>query len=57
MSEYIENGALLGWLIDPEARQVHVYERGSPARTLNGPSSISGDPSLPGLVVELADLW
>jgi Uma2 family endonuclease len=26
MREYIENGARLGWLIDPEERKVHVYQ-------------------------------
>ena len=57
MEEYRENGALLGWLIDPIEYQVHVYRPGRSAEQLNKPGSISADPELPGFVLDLAEIW
>ena len=34
MHEYMENGAQLGWLIDPLASQVFVYRPGAPVERL-----------------------
>ena len=56
MSEYMENGAQLGWLIDPLGRQVFVYRPGAPAERLEEPDSVSTDPMLPGFRLELAEL-
>ena len=36
MREYMENGAQLGWLIDPVAGQVFVYRPGAPVERLEG---------------------
>ena len=49
MEEYIENGARLGWLIDPEARRVHVCRPGVAAAVLEGVMTVSGEPVLTGL--------
>ena len=57
MSEYVENGARLGWLIDPEERKIHVYESDKVARVLEHPSEISGDPVLSGFVLDLRRVW
>lgn len=57
MREYVDNGAALGWLIDPVERAVHVYRRGTPPEVLRDPRSVSGDPLLPGFVLQLADIW
>jgi Uma2 family endonuclease len=57
MEEYRDNGASLGWLIDPEERKVHVYRPGKRVETLNRPKRIGGDPELPGFVLELARIW
>jgi len=53
LRELIRNGAQLGWLIDPRRRSVHVYRSGEPVQTLLTPSSIAGDPLLPGFVLDL----
>ena len=62
--EYLENGARLEWLIDPEPKQVHVYrpnrdvERLDEAVELPGePELPPGEPELPGLVVDLRAIW
>ena len=57
MVEYMENGARLGWLLDPQGRQVHIYRPGQDVELLDEPDSVSGDPELPGFVLELARIW
>jgi Uma2 family endonuclease len=57
MREYIENGARLGWLIDPEERKVHVYKNGESVRILDNPDRLLADPALPGFVLDLKPIW
>jgi Uma2 family endonuclease len=57
MEEYIANGCQLGWLIDPEPRQVHVYRPGQSPQVLENPSSVTGDPEMPGFVLDLRLVW
>ena len=56
MREYMENGARLGWLIDPLGGQVFAYRPGVPVERLKGPESVSADPVLPGFRLELGDI-
>jgi Uma2 family endonuclease len=53
LEEYIENGAQLGWLIDPLEHRVHVYRPDAPVEILDHPLTISGEPLLPGCVLNL----
>lgn len=57
MREYAANGARLGWLIDPETQRVWIYEGGRAAECVERPTTISGDPVLPGFVLDLTDIW
>jgi Uma2 family endonuclease len=57
MQEYLDNGARLGWLIDPDDRVVYVYRPSQPVERLESPATISGDPVLPGLVLDLQKIW
>lgn len=57
MDEYIANGARLGWLIDPISGEVHVYRPDQAPAVLAGPAAISGDPVLPGFVLDLTLIW
>ncbi|MCM3904716.1 MAG: Uma2 family endonuclease [Pyrinomonadaceae bacterium] len=57
MQEYIENGALLAWLIDPFERQVYIYRPGHEVEELTDPDTVSGDPLLAGFTLEVAQLW
>lgn len=57
VQEYIDNGAQLGWLIDPVDRRVYVYRSGIMAECLENPATIIGDPELPGFVLDLAGIW
>ncbi len=57
MFEYMENGASLGWLIDPLKRQVYVYRPNQETVVLENPETVSGDPLLPGFKLNLNELW
>lgn len=54
---YLANGAQLGWLIDAEARRVYVYRPGTAVECREHLSQLSGDPALPGFVLDLAPIW
>jgi Uma2 family endonuclease len=57
MEEYLQNGAQLGWLIDPIEKRVFVYRPGVPPDLLKNPTTISGDPTLPGFTLDVQQLW
>jgi Uma2 family endonuclease len=58
MREYMDNGAQLGWLIDPENRRVIVYQPNRPVEWWEYPAPhISGEPFLPGFVLDLRAIW
>ena len=57
MFEYLENGALIGWLIDPLKRKVYVYRPGQETVVLDNPEAVSGEPLLPGFELNLNELW
>ncbi len=57
MIEYIENGAQLGWLIDPAARRVDVYRPDHEVETRDAPEQVTGDPVLPGFTLRLREIW
>jgi Uma2 family endonuclease len=57
MREWIDNGAKLGWLIDPEARTVYIYRPGQTTERLVDPRRVAGEPPVAGFVLEMADIW
>ena len=57
MQEYLDNGARLGWLIDPIDKRAYVYRPGQPVEILESPQSLSGDPVLPGFCLNVQELW
>lgn len=57
MQEYLENGAQLGWLIDPIKRRVHVYRPNAAVEILDNPQSVSGEPLLSGFALDVQSLW
>jgi Uma2 family endonuclease len=57
MREYLDNGAQLGWLIDPVDKKVYIYRPQTPVECLDNPQTIAGDPVLPGFVLELGRIW
>ena len=57
MQEYMDNGAKLGWLIDPKNRTVEVYRVGLEVEVLSNPTELSGEEVLPSFVLNLRRVW
>ena len=56
MREYMDNGARLGWLIDPPGGQVFVYRPDASPECLEAPVSVAADPVLPGFRLEMDEI-
>ena len=57
MQEYIDNGALLGFLIDRKHHTVHLYRPNQIPELLDAPTSVSADPELSGFILNMAKIW
>jgi Uma2 family endonuclease len=57
MQEYIENGLLLGWLIDPENKRVGIYRQNQQVEILINLKKISGEDILPGFILDLEEIF
>ena len=58
MLEYqSEPGFQLGWLIDPQNRRVYIYRPNQEEEILENPESLSGEPVLPGFVLNMSEIW
>ena len=57
MQEYLDNGVRLGWLIEPEAKTVEIYRVGQQVEILNNPQTLSGEDVLPGLILDLSEIF
>jgi Uma2 family endonuclease len=57
MREYIDNGARLGWLIDPQNQRVEIYRQQAEVEILINPAELSGEDVLPGFVLNLRRVW
>ncbi|MFM7371099.1 MAG: Uma2 family endonuclease, partial [Sphaerospermopsis kisseleviana] len=53
MQEYIANGLRLGWLINPQDKEVEIYRIGKPVEIVQLPAVISGEDVLPGFELEI----
>ena len=57
MTEYINNGTLLGWFINRQDRQVEIYRQGREKEVLNNPQTLSGEDVLPEFTLNLESIW
>jgi Uma2 family endonuclease len=55
--EYMNNGALLGWIVDPFNKTVHFYHPNQEPEILQNPAKVSGEPVLPGFVLDLREIF
>jgi Uma2 family endonuclease len=51
MQEYLNSGLRLGWLINPQDRQVEIYRLGQAVEILPCPATLSGEDVLPGFTL------
>jgi Uma2 family endonuclease len=57
MVEYRSNGVRLGWLINPQDKQVEIYRQGKDVEVLTDPVTLSGEDVLPGFILELGAIF
>ncbi|WP_319423163.1 Uma2 family endonuclease [Pleurocapsa sp. FMAR1] len=57
MMEYIGCGVKLGWLINPDQKEVEIYRFGRDKEILSNPHSLSGEDMLSGLNVDLSAIF
>jgi Uma2 family endonuclease len=57
MREWVDNGASLAWLIDPERRVVEIYRPGRDPETLADVESVAGEGPVEGFVLDLRPVW
>ena len=57
MQEYLENGLLLGWLLDILNQTVKVYRPQEPREVLQKPKILTGKPVLTNFSISLDFLW
>ena len=57
MREYMQCGVKLGWLINPEDKQVEIYRCERDKEVLEHPQSLSGENILPELTLNLAEIF
>ncbi len=57
MKHYIDNGVLLGLLINRKSRQVEIYRQAKEAEVLDCPAAVSGEDVLKGFVLNLGMIW
>jgi len=57
LEEYIQNGAKLGWIVDPKSRCAFVYRPGQAMERLENPSGLSGEAVLPGFAFNVSEIW
>ncbi len=56
MREYLENGAELGWFIDPQEKLFYIYTSEG-VEELEQPERVEGRGVLEGFVLELEEIW
>lgn len=57
MEEYRRVGVRLGWLIDPQKRQVEIYRLGKDVEILADPTTLSGEDVLRGFTLNLRSIF
>ena len=57
MQEYLDQGLRLGWLINPQAKQVEIYRHNQAVEVLRSPLSLFGEDVLPGFELNLPPIF
>ena len=57
MEEWIANGTQVGWLINPEVRNIEIFRSAAQAETRHGVDSLAGEGPVEGFVLDLRVVW
>ncbi|MEM1252682.1 MAG: Uma2 family endonuclease [Cyanobacteria bacterium P01_H01_bin.21] len=53
MQEYLDSGLRLGWLINPQDKQIEIYRPDQSVEVISFPAKVSGEGVLPGFVLDV----
>ena len=53
----MENGAELGWVIDPTRKSVSIYRPGREVEVREGILEIEGEGPVEGFILDLREVW
>jgi len=56
MTEYLQNGARLGWLLDPLEGHVYIYRPGRKAERIDDARFLGGEDVLPGFLLDFQEI-
>ena len=57
MREYLDQGAQLGWMIDPENKTVEIYRNTGGVERRAGVDTLEGEGPMAGFVLDLTRVW
>jgi Uma2 family endonuclease len=57
MERWIANGVRLAWLIDGDAKTVHIYRPGRPPEIRRGIQKLAGEGPVAGFALDLRSIW
>ena len=57
MREYIEQGAQLGWLINPENKTIQIYRPNAEVETRTDLTKLEGEGPVAGFILDLTYVW
>jgi Uma2 family endonuclease len=57
MQEWIDNGAQLGWLLDPDHRTAYIYRPDREPEQIKNPERLAGEGPVTTFVLELGVIW
>ena len=57
MREYMENGAQLGWLIEPERRAVEIFRPNHEPQIRDNATTVEGEGPVTGFTLHLRHVW
>jgi Uma2 family endonuclease len=57
MREYLEQGAQLGWLINPDDKTVEIYRPNGEVEKRSGIDKLEGESPVAGFVLDLTCVW
>ncbi len=57
VTQYLDVGVRMVWLINPDLRTVDVYQPGEPSQRFNAGDTLVGDPVIPGFALPVSELF
>lgn len=57
MRQWIDNGAELGWLVEPDREMVYVYRPGQEPEALRSPGVVQGEGPIEGFEFDFNEIW